>query len=374
MYMKFTGTLVLNWLFWTWAIKASPTRSDLPGWRGSGRGWTPWNQNRWRTQCVHTLFDDKRAWTELMLPGCHMSQNPWDSTTNTMISTGIPCPQRKKSSSFQSPTDYSKNSFDNNMMEGRQNCFYRAAFKHCLGSCPRCLSYTDLCSRTRDLLYCNQQSLETLNPLQLLRTSGQAGRENYDVKKQIEPRGDSTSLSIELSLPGPDSGGRSTSSLTATHSVHAPADVRVRGTEGQQPLEAFRPQKSEKKANLFDHVFKDGDPKGIFMQEPAPPQDRSCRSCQNSFTRLPNKGRQGRLLPPMVLAGTAIIMIVFLVLPQGEHVSTRQWQVVRLFRGIYARRLRPRSPKLRTAPYCKARRSLNGKSPRLGWRLGSACC
>ena len=46
--------------------------------------------------------------------------------------------------------------------------------------------------------------------------------------------------SFKQSLPGPDSGGRSTGNLTATNHEHAPADVRVRGTGGQQPLEALQ--------------------------------------------------------------------------------------------------------------------------------------
>ena len=372
MYMKFTGTLVLSWFFWTWAIRASPTRSDPLSWPGSGRGSTPWNQSRSHTPCAHTFLNGERAWTGSLLPGCHMSRNTWGRTTNTMTSSGILYPRRMRSGSWQSPTDYSKASFCDNTTKRRQACFYKAAFRHCPLSYLRCLSYTDLCSRTKGLPYCKRPNSESLQPLPLPRTSKQGSRESYETKTTTTPPGDSTSSWMELSLPGPDSGGRSRSTSPAKDLFHAPADVRVRGTVGQQPLEASRlhPQQFVINANLFDHVFQDGDPEGISMNAPISHQDRFNKPRRQSFTRLPSKGIQGRPLPPMVLAGTAIIILISLILPQVGHVPTRQWQVVRLFRGVYARRLRPRQPVPKPIPKSKPHRSLHGQSPPLGWRLG----
>ena len=94
--------------------------------------------------------------------------------------------------------------------------------------------------------WANYQQLRRQSP-----PTKEDGTQTIDIEL-LRTRG-ARQASSKQSLPGPDSGGRSTSSLTATHSAHAPADVRVRGTEGQQPLEAFRlhPQKSDIKANLF---------------------------------------------------------------------------------------------------------------------------
>ena len=91
--------------------------------------------------------------------------------------------------------------------------------------------------------------------------------------------------------------------MPAKDNFDAPADVRVRGIVGQQPLEAYRlhPQLFVLQANLFDHVFQKGDPEGISMNAPVPHQ-ASRKPHTERFTRLPSKGRQGRPLPPMVLS------------------------------------------------------------------------
>ena len=77
--------------------------------------------------------------------------------------------------------------FSNNKTTRRQDFFYKAVFKHCLDSCLRCLSYTDLCSRTKGLP--TAINLEALQPLMPPQISDQEGRESYNIETTTAPPG-----------------------------------------------------------------------------------------------------------------------------------------------------------------------------------------
>ena len=114
-----------------------------------------------------------------------------------------------------------------------------------------------------------------------------------------------------------------------------PVEVRVRGTEGQQPLEAKRCslQRTQFDANLFDQTYKFRDPQGICMHV-------SCSFLQFLVFSSHSDRFSGSTpypIPPEALVGTLVLMLVILTsspIPKPGQA----WRATRVLKGIYRRR------------------------------------
>ena len=131
----------------------------------------------------------------------------------------------------------------------------------------------------------------------------------------------------------------------------SPVDVRVRGTVGQQPLEATTTwlHKPICKANFSDHLLYFQGPQGIMHE--------SCVFCRSHFLDDENplgqcSGKSGkqrtRPLPPLVLSGAAASLLLAMLLLKPLPNPTIKWQVTRIIKGVYRRR--PAGHELVSAP------------------------
>ena len=115
----------------------------------------------------------------------------------------------------------------------------------------------------------------------------------------------------------------------------SPAEVRVRGTEGQQPLEAkyLSLQRTLLEANHFDQTYELRDLQEIYLQvgcSSVPISDNSSHS-----DRL--CGPKPSPIPLSVLAGTVALMLAILTLSPTPIPKTT-WQTTKIFKGMYRRR------------------------------------
>ena len=114
-----------------------------------------------------------------------------------------------------------------------------------------------------------------------------------------------------------------------------PAEVRVRGTEGQQPLEAkyLSLQSSLLEANHFDQTYELRDLKEIYLQV-------GCSSVPISDNRSHSDrlcGPKPSPIPLSVLACTVTLMLAILTLSPTPIPKTT-WQTTKIFKGMYRRR------------------------------------
>ena len=165
------------------------------------------------------------------------------------------------------------------------------------------------------------------------------------------PQGPLRLVQIFQSLPGPDSGGRSSTRtwrllLEATRSKTAasndtPVDVRV-GELDQPPPGAHQahPSQLDKTANHFGQINQfetfEGNQlhvsyksqTGIYMnEEGAVPVEPS----------IPRKVHGSRF-PPAALTGILVLLLFLLSIPPRRPCKRSTWKVFRLFKGAYRRR------------------------------------
>ena len=158
--------------------------------------------------------------------------------------------------------------------------------------------------------------------------------------------------SSEQSLPGPDSGGRRSDMMcrllhdctrfSEAAGNKSPADVRVGEVDGQPSPGAHqaRPLQLDIIANHFGQIHQFETPQGNQLHA----SYRSRRATHHYMAGIiivkKNQPRKAPVyrIPPAVLAGTLILLLVLVNLPPVGPCTGIQWRVLRLFKGVYRRR------------------------------------
>ena len=352
---KFIGAFALSWFFLTWAPREYLTKSDPLSWHGCGRDLTTWSLSRSRMQSDHFLSNTEAIWTQSQPPGCHMCQKASDRMTSITMPTGLLCPSRKKSSHCQLDSSCSSFSYTGSTPTIQLTFCCMEALRPYLASTANCSSSTGSYNQIRDTTSCSFQ-----NKASPFRTERQSlptvqGREGDNDHVRFAPhklQGHGHCLQSVTSLPGPDSRDGSEATrlehCTKRHRKQqqlskAPVDVRVGGTVGQQPPEAHQGVRHDisNHANHLKQTFKTRDPEGTtFVGRPALQELVDVHSSTIQTCRQTSKGSSNhRPIPPRALAGTMILLVALLLKPVSKQAPKHRWQVTRIIRGTYRRRL-----------------------------------
>ena len=384
MHKKSISAFALSWFFLTWVPKEYLTKSDPPSWHGCGRGLKTWSQNRSHMQSDHFLNNAEAIWTQSQPPGCHMCQKASDRMMSTTMPTGLLCPSRTKSSHCQLDSSCSSFSYISSMPIIQPTFCCMEALKPYPASTVSCSLSTGSYNQSRDMTFCSFQN--KASPFRIAEKSlpTAQGREGDNDHLKFAPhklQGRGHCFQPVMSLPGPDSrdGSEATRLTRCTKRnrkqeqfVKAPVDVRVGGTVGQQPPEAHQSVRHDlnSHANRFDQTFKARDPEGTtFVGRPALQELDDVQSSKFQTRRQTSKGRlYHRPIPPSALAGTMMFLVALLLAPIPTQAPKRCWQITRIIRGTYRRRLS--SVKRKPSQQPQTYRKSAGTRPPSGRLLG----
>ena len=293
---------------------------------------------------------DLDAITAAWLP--HVSESFGPSIT---MHTGLHCPSRTKSSDCQLDSSCSSFSYMSSIPIIQPTFCCMEVLKPYQASTVNYSSSIGSCNQSRDTIFCSFQN--KASPFRSRRPTLPTSqrREGDNDHERFAPdvlQGHGHCFQPVMSLPGPDSRGGSEATRPARCTkrdkkqqqlLKAPVDVRVGGTVGQQPPEArqcvhYDPYKH---TNHFDHISKKRDPEGTtFVGRPALQEPTNVYSSTIQTCRQPSKGSfNHRPIPPSALAGTMIVLLALLITPVPKQAPELRWQVTRIVRGTYRRRL-----------------------------------
>ena len=341
MHVTFTGVYVLSWFLWTWAAGTLPTRSNCRSWHGLESDLKTWNLNKPHMQCVRCSRTTSTAWTGSRQPGCRLSQSLWVPTTSITTGSGSPWPLQKNKSAYQSPMAFCNDSCMMAMMTRRQDSFCSAVLKHWLATTARFGWYTGSCSPFNDMNCYNMQSWANHQRFQPRSSpASRAGAQAED--SELRRTRGASQVSFKQSLPGPNS--RDERIAPSTEILESSlVDVKVGGYVGQQPPEAYHGVRRDphNNANHYGQTFMLQDPKGkTCIGRPALQEQVSIHLFIIRTRRQTIKGIfNHRPIPRGALAGTMILLLALLAIPAPKQVTKHCWQVTRIMKGTYRRRL-----------------------------------
>ena len=349
------GAFALSWFFWTWVPKEYPTKLDPLSWHGCGKDSTVWSRSRSHTSSDHFSNNIDAIWTQSRLPGCHMCQKASDRRMSVTTHAGLHCPSRTKSSDCQLDSSCSSFSYMSSIPIIQPTFCCTEVLKPYQASTVNYSSSIGSCNQSRDTIFCSFQN--KASPFRSRRPTlptaqGREGDNDRDRFAPVVLQGHGHCFQPVMSLPGPDSRGGSEATRPARCTkrdkkqqqlLKAPVDVRVGGTVGQQPPEARQcvHYDSYRHASHFDHTSKKRDPEGTtFVGRPALQESTNVYSSTIQTCRQPSKGSfSHRPIPPSALAGAMIVLLALLITPVPKQAPELRWQVTRIVRGTYRRRL-----------------------------------
>ena len=270
MCVKYIAVLALSLSTWKWERWQYRTKFGPLEWPGSKSDWMIWSPSRLHMQCAPTSRTSGLIWTESLRPGGSMCQNPSERTTRTMIRTGKSSITRRTSRSSLPAMSCSVSNCTNNILRRRLNFCARAVSMRYLALHTSLDFCSDLCGRCSEQGYWSLPSLAGRFCNQVKNPHCRSKSANFEL-----PQGSLRLVQIFQSLPGPDSGGRSSTRTwrllpevtrsTMAASSKTPVDVRVGELDGQPSPGAHQahPSQLDKTANHFGQINQFETPKGI---------------------------------------------------------------------------------------------------------------